>query len=193
MSRLNDLLNLSNVPRWGIVPRLKEQSVADHTFRVMVIAWELADRVRVGLTVNDFLYALAHDAEETWTGDISGLAKHAVPELAIGSDQVKYSMDWAVPPSHAAAKFVIKAADIIDCITFAHFYIVEPRRSYVVDRNKAVLLNHTAKALNEMNLDLHPRANEILEEILCDKDRCHTPDWAHSFMSGSNVAPSIKE
>ena len=39
-------LNLSYVPRWVIVPMMRQQSVADHSWRVGVIAGELAFRVQ---------------------------------------------------------------------------------------------------------------------------------------------------
>lgn len=71
-----DALALSHVPRWVIVPRVKEQYVSDHTFRMMVIFFELVDRLKMGdppmSVVRSLLY---HDADESRTGDIPSTAK----------------------------------------------------------------------------------------------------------------------
>lgn len=176
--RLTDLLNLSNVPRWGIVPRFKDQSVADHTFRVAVIAWELADRLGVTLSGQDFCYILCHDGEESWTGDISGLSKHAIPELEMGSEKVKAQCPWMRDSPSPLIHAIVKAADILDCLVFAHYWIPEPRRSYIIDRNVAVLNNHCARYTQDYP-DLPMHAHQILRNINEDQGRCSTPEWLH--------------
>lgn len=176
--RLTDLLNLSNVPRWGIVPRFREQSVADHTFRVMVIAWELADRMGIPLTATDFRYILCHDADETWTGDISGLSKHAIPDLELGTEKVKAKMDLKDSISPSSESYaLIKAADIIDCLAFADAWIHSPRREWVWDRNLVVLADHCKKYASEFPGDFYPVARKVLQDITEDTGRCSTPDW----------------
>lgn len=81
-----ELLHLSYVKRWVVAPAHREQSVAEHTFRVMVIARELSNAkytdergtFGMGLTEEEVvIYAMSHDAEELLTGDIPGPMKSA--------------------------------------------------------------------------------------------------------------------
>lgn len=72
-------LRLSYVPRWGIVPVLRPQSVAEHTYRVMVIVRYLAKVMNMSdsLTAKVVVEALEHDFEEHATGDTPSPAKKA--------------------------------------------------------------------------------------------------------------------
>lgn len=176
---LTDLLNLSNVPRWGICPRNREQSVADHTFRVAVIAHEIAERLGIELTAADYWYILCHDADESWTGDISGLSKHAIPELQLGAQRVYDSMGFLPTKSATPQWSIIKAADILDCLAFANAWIPEPRRYYIWERNIEVLKRHCGWVLSEQGKDLYPIAHGVLMDIINDRGRCSTPDWLH--------------
>lgn len=83
MSTLTDLLSLGHVPRWTIVRHVRDQSVAEHSFNVAVIAYEIYERHR-GQRDRDWsnvrlpnllLWALHHDLEECVTGDIPSPAK----------------------------------------------------------------------------------------------------------------------
>lgn len=168
--RLTDLLNLSNVPRWSIVPRLREQSVADHTFRVAVIAWELAERLGQDLTVGDFRCILCHDAEESWTGDIPGLTKHSSVSLLEGAYAVRDRLDWTAPRDRNTV--IIKAADIIECLTFANAWVAQPRRGFVVDENIKALRAHC----DRFKLD-YAKVWEVVRMIREDSGRCAIPDW----------------
>ncbi len=89
--RTRDLLNLSYVRRWVIAPMDREQSVAEHSYRVAVIVWGLHDilmdqmrgykegdeAVKVFGVDRAIMLALTHDAYEVWTGDIPGTHKDA--------------------------------------------------------------------------------------------------------------------
>lgn len=70
------LLQLSYVKRWIVAPVHREQSVAEHTFRVIALA-EALWLAHSTYTVPVELYrrALYHDADECLTGDIPGPAK----------------------------------------------------------------------------------------------------------------------
>lgn len=72
---VNDLLALQHVPRWSIVAHSKPQTVADHTYGVMVIALEIAKRMGVELSKTALIYALYHDGPESRSGDIPSGAK----------------------------------------------------------------------------------------------------------------------
>lgn len=76
--KMLERLNLSYVRRWAIAPTFRDQSVAEHTFRVMVIAYYLADRVYWpdhAADYADYMLMMAvmdHDLDEVYTGDLPG-------------------------------------------------------------------------------------------------------------------------
>lgn len=103
-----DLLHLSYVKRWVVAPTHREQSVAEHTFRVVTIARALA--MHLGLSpaaIKDVVeHAIIHDQDELMTGDIPGPAK---------SKQPGYLCDVGLMN---AAQRIIKVADSIETGTF---------------------------------------------------------------------------
>lgn len=131
------LLNLSYVKRWVVAPMLREQSVAEHTFRVMVIALELiewrvpsvipGDFCGLGITLEDIIRVIPqHDMDEIMSGDIPGPQKSA-------------SESYLTPISHCSLiHCFVKVADSIETGTFgvqwgrpdlwAHPYNVCPQR-----------------------------------------------------------------
>lgn len=70
-------LRLSIVPRWSIISMSRQQSVAEHTYNVMVILNHILneyfdDKFVDGFEINRnylMVYALEHDVEEIITGD----------------------------------------------------------------------------------------------------------------------------
>lgn len=118
---LTDALALSHVPRWAIVRHSRPQSVADHSYRVAIIARELVRRLnwenRDGLDVNRLVWlALIHDLDESLTGDIPtpakrllGLDNPILPHLA-----GVYGVEGMTP----AERGVLALADIIEAYTY---------------------------------------------------------------------------
>lgn len=124
---------LSSIPRWSVVPVLRRQYVAEHSYYVSLYTAEL-----LGLSIFDhwhddrkfacLRYALIHDAEEARMSDIPGPVKRMIkdPEkLAATEAKVlsgmgytdKYGYAWHVDED---IKRVIKAADLIDEFFYLH-------------------------------------------------------------------------
>ena len=109
MARTRDLLNLSYVKRWVIAPLHREQSVAEHSFRVAVLVRGLAyhlcrlsDPPTILFDVyRAILLAIDHDADECFTGDIPGTHK----------DTTK---PWADPGLMLYWEIAVKVADAIE-------------------------------------------------------------------------------
>lgn len=116
--RLTDLLALSHVPRWTIVDTLRSQSVSDHTFRTLVIAWELSDRLKCPMSPGAVLYIVCHDAAECRTGDIPSTAKDV---MAIGNTS-KYCPWFDAPVLSHTELMIVKMADLIEAVTFIGAY-----------------------------------------------------------------------
>lgn len=105
MSDLRTSLGLSYVPRWVIVPMLRQQTVSDHSWRVAMIALRMA----VDLNVADCHYyavaALLHDVHEAITGDI--------PSTNKGKPKFDEMTD---------AELLVKVADYIETLTWAELW-----------------------------------------------------------------------
>lgn len=105
-----ELLHLSYVKRWVVAPTHREQSVAEHSFRVAIISGELAKQtgwgdseLRVCAVV---MMSLVHDDDERLTGDIPGPVKSA---------EAGYLRDL---DTMSPAECIVKVADSIETGTF---------------------------------------------------------------------------
>lgn len=170
MSLLTDALALQHVPRWSVVRRLREQSVAEHSFAVAMITQRLLEIASQRLDPAPrpliVLWAsLIHDVDESVTGDISSPAKHQMGSLPVFVD----------PPSPYGLATreeldVVKLADLIEAHTWLamngygrhmhkvlEFSIYPRLRAHVAER-----------CLNWINLQT---VNYLMEEITSEQDR----------------------
>lgn len=137
MSPLQMLLNLSNVPRWVICPRYKEQSVAEHCFNVAVIADHIASQVDP--EPYEFRYtviaaALVHDMDEALTGDMPSSLKRGLA-------------GEATPTAKVAA--IVKVADLMEARRWWGLWGAGETPRYL-----------------EIAHSLRTRLNKVLEEVL---------------------------
>lgn len=122
--RTADLLALADVHRWSVIKTLRTQSVAEHSFAVAVIAMELSERIWGAIVFESctLLWAIIHDAPETYTGDIDGKCKRDFPDLTVELRDVEDEMfPWykrwkSIVPSYVVA--LVKIADIIEAASF---------------------------------------------------------------------------
>ena len=131
--RLTDLLALSHAPRWTTVAHSRPQSVADHTFRVMVILDELGRRLGKPVSLAVLSRAMFHDGAEALTGDIPGDFKE---KLAGGLDDAEKSMaPWLadLPRLTEEEARLLKLADRIETFTFIHNFGVGPHAARVTE------------------------------------------------------------
>lgn len=116
-SFLNDLLALSHVPRWTIVRHHGQQSVADHSFRVAAIAYELWWRLRP-MEVDPgtmIIWALWHDVDESVTGDLPSIAKD---RLNVVQKKFVEFPPYTVGAFREADREIVKMADYIETYTW---------------------------------------------------------------------------
>lgn len=114
---LKKLRALSHCWRWNYHPRIRQESVAEHSYWTAVYAQTLADYMGVDSGVATS-YALYHDAEEAITGDLPGPVKRgrswkdvendAAREMGMGTDEIEEPY-----------KSLVKAADYISALVFA--------------------------------------------------------------------------
>lgn len=111
---IQDKLRASSVKRWHIVATSKQQTLAEHSFNVAVIAMAIVEarggehRIRTNYKI--LKEALEHDLDEVVMGDIPTPAK----------DQPYYP--WGDP---VCPKQIVKMADVIDAYTFIQKYNID--------------------------------------------------------------------
>lgn len=118
MSRMLDLLTLSFVPRWAIVPISQQQSVSDHCFRVAVISMEICDRMKIEAanSAKVMRWALIHDGPEC----ISGCIPSPFKRKFLNNAELHWAEGRACPwinaelPQVPAVLELVKMADLID-------------------------------------------------------------------------------
>lgn len=130
--KIQDILLLKNVNRWNIVNVSREQSVAEHTFNVTMIARAIC--AEYGIPDDKVTkYALDHDLDEVMYGDIPSPAKK---RLGIKNDYSGKSKIWCTD----LEVFVVKIADVMEAV----HYIQENG----VGRHAKVVLEWNSKELN---------------------------------------------
>jgi hypothetical protein len=105
-----DILLASNIKRFSIVKTIHSQSVAEHSFNVCMIARAICQIVSVEDTLI-IKYALDHDLDEVFTGDLPTPAKK---RLNISSGYNGKSFDRL----NNQERVIVKLADQIDGIHF---------------------------------------------------------------------------
>ncbi len=143
------LVKQTDVKRWGIVHTAREQSVAEHSFRVWVLALSLYDYlVPVPHNSNDreavSYWALTHDADEIWTGDLPSTVKKDIEQIAPGAlKKLKDKVLIEHIPEHAArargieGSFPAAIVKLAECVEAYGYYI---RYSYNTP-DRSVILN----------------------------------------------------
>jgi len=107
-------MRLSQVKRYPICHTNREQSVAEHTFGVLYIARELARAtgyIDVIEAVTD--YAITHDMDEIYTGDIPSGFKRRLRAEFPGVTRV---LDGEKPPK--TIEGIVKMADYLEAMYY---------------------------------------------------------------------------
>lgn len=109
MSDLKKCRRLSIIPRWSIVPTIRRQSVAEHSFQVVALSHWLAEKhknaPRVSFVCEVLVAASYHDADEALTGDLPG---GPVKQINWDEKVVAKGQVWAV----------VKLADMVEAYLF---------------------------------------------------------------------------
>lgn len=119
LSDLEALVRLCHVPRWVTVPLLRPQSVAEHSFRVAIIAMAILRSMgklpEMSITC---MSAILHERAEALTGDIPAPNKKgSATDLGGGPDQ-----------PHSLGEYVLKLADLIEAFSYLGSYGLDTTR-----------------------------------------------------------------
>lgn len=119
---LVDLRRLGTTKRWSVVHVTREQTVAEHSYMVAMLALRLAEALKLPpeTKLKVLTYAMLHDADEAWTGDIASPAKCYMTEEFP-------SYEWMGAWSHhlqagERTRGLVKVADLAtDVVFLRHF------------------------------------------------------------------------
>jgi 5'-deoxynucleotidase YfbR-like HD superfamily hydrolase len=174
--RLTDCLHLSIVPRWSVVPVLRQQSVAEHAYRVAVIALEIADKMnKKGVPVDPnwvIRWAIFHDGEECYTADIPTPFKKSL------NAKIPMSI-WQWIREELARVYgrlehdIVKAADGMEAIDFLTRWGNGPEA-------KLVAL-HILDRMTQISVKIQNKYGKMATEALAEvgKEMCesNSPQW----------------
>lgn len=127
-ARMRRLRRLAVVPRWTVIPTIRRQSVAEHSFHVMWIARHVVDTYNAYKSDDDvyiaadniMVAALLHDEAEALSGDIATPYKQGAIGEEIKNAEERHGFGL---PLSAAEKTLLKLADLIE----AHLFVCEER------------------------------------------------------------------
>lgn len=142
---VRDRLRAGHVSRWHIVNAVREQSLAEHSFNVAIIAMELAERLgfeqwsdRVAVV------ALLHDIDEVVEGDIPASAKPR--------------KEWE--PGKWTPEKIVKVADVME----AYVWITENG----LGGNGMYAVDFMSKAYADVINGQNDWAKDVIQRLLDD-------------------------
>ncbi len=112
-----DLYRLAEIKRWHIVSMNQKQSVAEHSYFVTLLAMRFSNAIGapVGRTVQ---YALLHDAEEAWTGDIPSPVKQYVDKGKVPIKEMMGDMAEDMVPHSPIVQHIVKICDMAESMKY---------------------------------------------------------------------------
>jgi len=133
-SPIVDLYRLGSTYRWQVVHTSKEQSVAEHSHMVALLVLRFCQIL--GLPPLAYItYALLHDSEEAWIGDIATPAKrmmdqsHLPIKKMLGVFHTYLHLD-----DQRLVKPLVKLADDVEAMKFLSTYAPTKHGAQVYDR-----------------------------------------------------------
>lgn len=111
---IHDILRASDVQRWTIVRTVKKQTVAEHTFNVVMLARRIANILEIP-DEEIIKCALEHDLDEIMTGDMPAPVKKQMREKGFMPEELENRQERP-----ELAKTIVKAADFIESTWFLH-------------------------------------------------------------------------
>ena len=134
MNSLNDFLaqiyNLAFIHRYSVIPRVKNESIAEHSFFVASLVIRLREEYSFDLG-KAVTMATIHDWTESWTDDITVATKRKFPLIADSVAVIEFQVVRQNFPSyikqhwmeykegHSVEAKIVKYADTLQVIQYA--------------------------------------------------------------------------
>lgn len=157
-------LRLMQVKRYGIFHMNRDQSVAEHSFNVAMIALELIedeDDEDVNLYIRVMSYALFHDMDEVLSGDIPSPFKR---KLRNECPEVIPVLDGA-PHADDMVRNIVKIADLLEALYYCREF-GGSRSSEEVEEDVSHKLGETLKWIGSKVPESVIKKARWLEQVL---------------------------
>ena len=158
--RIQDIMLAQDVKRWTIVRTIRDQSLAEHTFNVVMISRAIAANLGIDDT-KIIKYALDHDLDEILTGDIPTPAK----------DRLKISTSYdgkSFEECNSQEASIVALADIIEAIAFITDNQVG-RHAHVVADYLMNRYQRRCDLVGAMDPKLIDACNKVVKDLLDGK------------------------
>lgn len=147
------IYNLAHINRYSIVPRIRNESVAEHSFFVASIVIMLHDEYEFDVGKATTM-AVLHDWTESWVDDITVKTKRDFPGIARALKEAEHCIVLDYFPSSAKYYWrelhqnnttveakIVKYADTIQVLQYAQNEILMGNEGYMRDIYKLADLN----------------------------------------------------
>lgn len=174
---LAEKLRSGVVRRWHIVPMAREQTIAEHMYRVQLIAEEILSQLGwlnwdSSITLNTMEWARIHDLPEVLIGDIPTPAKHLFGESVMvgvrvaekGVDRTYKELEECVSPIGECpwAGYIVRLADIVEAANWASDWAIGQRGRAVAEllQREAINAVHCFRERLEQEQHEHYRTRD---------------------------------
>jgi 5'-deoxynucleotidase YfbR-like HD superfamily hydrolase len=141
---ISELLRADGVTRWHIVATVRQQSLAEHTYRVAVIVGKLLDELLYP-NYNLLADALIHDADEILDGDIPTPTKE------------KYGIPTNGVDVKDEEEAILKGADLIEMFDFILDNAYTPHGVQVIE--------YIGEKLNKYMVQINPQYPKVVDAM----------------------------
>lgn len=159
MSFENDIYRLSYIKRYSNVPKLHEESVAEHGFFVGALLMKLKEQYEFDLG-RALEMAIAHDMPEMELNDCPHIIKKKYPSIAKAYEDCEQEVIKTLPYpiQDAVTEFeeqqsveakMVNLADAMQCVQFARTEVNLGNRGYM-----HVVLTNSIKRVSHLKLEL---------------------------------------
>lgn len=169
---------LAVVKRWSTVQTIRQQSVAEHSYNVAIMAERIAMRLfpngyhpsRNYPIVGELLHmALHHDRLEAITGDFPSYMKRFVNEIDVMENvtAAKDDKDITEASDSGLLRFIIKCADYVDACVFLRMEVSLGNKS--VEYHLRHLEQRFRDFVKDSSFDYGPAILELYKKDVIEK------------------------
>lgn len=162
MNYLHDIYRLSYIKRYSNVPKLHEESVAEHGFFVAAIVLDLHSKYEFNLE-DALIIAISHDMTEMELNDCPHIIKKKYPEIAKAyqvceeevANQLPSIVAWGArefdSKSRTVEATIVHLADAMQCLQFSQVEVNLGNVGYM-----KVVFNNSIARVDQLKSELVP-------------------------------------
>lgn len=167
---IQEVMRLSNIKRWGIIEMLKQQSVAEHSFKVAMLSKAVAMEIPIERRPHDFMHnivfwAMVHDLPELVTGDLPASFKRHIKE-EVAQAEAKMFPQMTTFKNHMSdlVKDIVKMCDYVEAIHFADRFCCDTRREEILKEMRGFMAEYVDKMEDRHSINFWKIVRKIAKD-----------------------------